>query len=404
MYEYDNKSKFDSIEVTLAMGCRLNCKYCPQKLLLGKYYENNPKRNKIMRFADFKIIIERVKKGGTICFSGMCEAFHNPECAEMIMYAYEQGYKITLLTTLMGADKAALEKLKNVEFDGITLHIPDKQGNSRFDISNEYLECLKYFHEHFEISSYSCHGDIHPEIAQYVDKNIVLSSQMIDRAGNLEMEKHYTPKGEIVCMVGTIGQYGNWTPEVLPDGTVVLCCMDYGMQHVLGNLITMTAEEIINEKEYQKIVEGMKNECSHILCRKCSGAMEIDKTPAYKLKKVMDDYRCDKKNVDDAQRKVAEKICSSEKLCIYGLGKLFWNNFFNQKWNDVLLPNYLCDVNVEYVGKTIEGIQCIGVDELKNIENCLVIVHVADAEPIKAELRQKGITNVISIQEIYNEF
>lgn len=404
MYEYYNKNKFDSIEVTLAMGCRLNCKYCPQKLLISKYYEENPKRNKMMQFQDFKTIIDRVKKGGTICFSGMCEAFHNPECAEMIVYAYEQGYKITLLTTLMGADKEALEKIRHVEFDGITLHIPDKQGNSRFDINEKYLECLKYFHECFKISSYSCHGDVHPEIEQYVDKNIILSSQMIDRAGNLEMETHYAPKGEIVCMVGTIGHYGNWTPEVLPDGTVVLCCMDYGMQHVLGNLITMTAEEIISGKEYQKIIEGMKNEHSCILCRKCSGAMEIQKTPAYRLKKAMDDYRGDKSFADDMQRKLAEKLCSSENLCIYGLGKFFWNNFFNQKWNDVLSPDYLCDANVEYVGKTIEGIQCISVEELKNIENCLVIVHVANAEPVKAELRQKGITNVISIQEIYNKF
>ena len=32
---------------------------------------------------------------------------------------------------------------------------------------------------------------------------------------------------------------------LLPNGDVVLCCMDFGMQHVLGNLKRQSYEEIL---------------------------------------------------------------------------------------------------------------------------------------------------------------
>lgn len=406
MYEYDNNSKLDSVEVTLAMGCRLNCKFCPQGLLLKEYFKDNPKRQSIMSFDDFKTICSKVKNGGTICFSGMCEAFHNPKCTDMILYAYEKGYKVMLLTTLMGVTKEDLNRLKDVKFDGITLHIPDEQGNSKFVITKEYLEVLKMFQENFEISSYSCHGEIHPEVKQYVDKKIAFSNEMMDRAGNLDIDKHFSPKGEIVCMVGTIGNYGNWTPEILPDGTVVLCCMDYGMKHVLGNILSMSVDEILNGNEYKKVLKGMRCEGCDVLCRKCSGAIELKNTPAYKFWTALNEYRenSDTDKISDKQKNLIKQVNNASVVCIYGLGKLFWNNFFNQRWSDIPLPYLLCDSDASYHGKTIKELKCISVNELANLENVLVIVHVSNIDNIKDSLSERGITNIIGIRELYNLF
>lgn len=61
---------------------------------------------------------------------------------------------------------------------------------------------------------------------------------------------------------------------VLPDGTVLLCCMDYGMQHVLGNLKTQTYDEIRNNWEMKKIFQGAQgDESVELLCRKCLSAV-----------------------------------------------------------------------------------------------------------------------------------
>jgi hypothetical protein len=270
-YEYDNANKLNSIEITLAMGCKLDCRYCPQKLLLHNYFKDNVKRSSLMSFDDFKIILNRVKRGGTICFSGMCEPFLNPECGDMILYAYEQGFRIQLFTTLIGLNRENLEKLKGVEFDAITLHIPDEEGNSKFCLTDEYFEIVKLFQENIQISSYSCHGNIHPAVGDLVNPTIECRYTMMNRAGNLEEGLKSSPQGEIVCMVAPEGNYGNWTPEVLPDGTLLLCCMDYGMKHVLGNLIDMEVKEILEGQEYQRVQKGMQNTESDILCRKCSG-------------------------------------------------------------------------------------------------------------------------------------
>jgi hypothetical protein len=50
---------------------------------------------------------------------------------------------------------------------------------------------------------------------------------------------------------------------MLPNGDVSLCCMDYGLKHILGNLYEQDYEEIIPEN----------NQCFE-LCRLCENAVE----------------------------------------------------------------------------------------------------------------------------------
>ena len=99
-----------------------------------------------------------------------------------------------------------------------------------------------------------------------------------DRAGNLENESllgKNVPEGEIVCSL--CGERLNHN-NLLPDGTVLLCDFDYGMQHVLGNLKEQTYEELLLGNEWRKVHAGMKGDTSqNILCRKCSCANVVMK-------------------------------------------------------------------------------------------------------------------------------
>lgn len=402
-YEYDNSEKLDSIEVTLAMGCKLDCHFCPQKLLLKHYFSENPKRSSRMSFDVFKRILEKVKKGGTICFSGMCEPFLNPECDDMIIYAYENGYRVMLLTTLVGFRRESIEKLKNVVFDEVTLHIPDEEGNSKFEVTEEYLENLKLFHENIKVSNYSCHGRIHPLVKDRIDGEKFINNAMHDRSGNLDCGVKYNPKGKIVCMVGTNDGYGNWTPEVLPDGTLVLCCMDYGMKHILGNLLEMSVSEILSGREYLTVQKGMEENSIDILCRKCAGAKEIEQTPAYKFKTVRQEGVQSKK-ISEEQRRILQLFSESKNVCVFGLGKMFWNNFFNHKWNETLGITCFCDNNSELWGREIEGIKCIPPSYLKDLEKLLVITHIAEDSGVRRQLNEMGVENVIGIKELYRAF
>ena len=49
---------------------------------------------------------------------------------------------------------------------------------------------------------------------------------------------------------------------MFPDGTLVVCCQDYGMKHVLGNLLEESWEEIRAGKEFQYFRKGLTADSS----------------------------------------------------------------------------------------------------------------------------------------------
>ena len=65
--------------------------------------------------------------------------------------------------------------------------------------------------------------------------------------------------------------------SILYDGTVILCCMDYLRQAVVGNLNHQTINEIINSQLYQRYilaVEGKIETPPDFICKKCELANE----------------------------------------------------------------------------------------------------------------------------------
>ena len=58
---------------------------------------------------------------------------------------------------------------------------------------------------------------------------------------------------------------------LLPDGTVITCCMDYGMTGVFGNLFEQSYEEVLNSEE-AKMMRRTLDEGESI-CRHCANAI-----------------------------------------------------------------------------------------------------------------------------------
>lgn len=85
------------------------------------------------------------------------------------------------------------------------------------------------------------------------------------------MKKSEFKKGKIIC--NRTKDLNHWV--LLPDGTVVLCCMDFGLKHPLGNLLTDNYDDIIAKKEYQSIISAMSDEKVDIICRKCTSSKEV---------------------------------------------------------------------------------------------------------------------------------
>lgn len=92
-----------------------------------------------------------------------------------------------LYTTLQGATLKDYEKLKNIKYDVVTIHLPDIDGRSTFKITDEYLEVLSKW----ECNNYSCHGTLDPKVKPYMKAGKNFITFMHDRAGNLKNGKHF---------------------------------------------------------------------------------------------------------------------------------------------------------------------------------------------------------------------
>lgn len=248
------------LEITTHVGCPINCTDCPQKLLRSRY-----KGKQDLSFEDYKGAIDKLPQGVRIDFSGMCEPFVNKNCTDMILYAFEKGFPLALYTTLQGATLIDYDRLKEVRYEAFTIHLPDKDGRSHFNITDEYLEVLGLF----DPLAYSCHGEIDDRVRHKL-KNKHLITFMHDRAGNVEGRPHLSigPDTRLWCI--TSGRDMNHN-VLLPDGTVLMCCMDYGMTGVFGNLFYESYEEVINSPKAKAMRRTLEQ--GESICRHCTNAI-----------------------------------------------------------------------------------------------------------------------------------
>ena len=215
-----------------------------------------------MDFDDYKKVIDKVPNHVRIDFSGMCEPFVNSRCADMILYAYQHGNPLALYTTLQGATKEDYEKLKNVKYEVVTIHLPDNENRSTFKITEDYLEVLSLW----ECNNYSCHGTINNQVIPYLKKNKNLITFMHDRAGNVETRPHISIPMDKKITCRNCGRALDHN-VLLPDGTTIMCCMDYGMTEIFGNLFIQDYLEILNSSAANLMRSKMDNE--ECLCRHC---------------------------------------------------------------------------------------------------------------------------------------
>lgn len=247
------------LEITTHIGCPIDCLDCPQALLRSVY-----KGRKTMDFEDFKKAIDKVPRGTRIDFSGMCEPFANKRCSDMILYAFEKGFPLALYTTLQGATLDDWERLKDVQYEVCTIHLPDMDGRSHFKLTDEYYEVLR----RWECSAYSCHGRIDERVLPYIRHCFVIT-YMHDRAGNVEGRPHQSINPDIRLSCATSGRDMNHN-VLLPNGEVITCCMDYGMTGRFGNLFKQSYEEVLMSENACRMRATLNQ--GESICRHCTNA------------------------------------------------------------------------------------------------------------------------------------
>jgi len=256
-------SKMPALEITPKIGCSVSCAYCPQDKLIAAY----GKRSDIFQltFDKFKACLDKVPLNVDIIFSGMCEPFLNQDCSKMILYAHECGHKVGVDTTLVGMSLSDINRLERIPFRYFGVHLPSKEAKERIKVDSNYLALLDKISKSNIKVFYKFHGNsVHPEVKPTIAN--IHWVHLVTRAGNLKIKSRSHPK----LKKGVIGCRRNLCWNVLlPNGDVLLCSSDYGIQHVLGNLLLSDYDSLFHSEEFFKVKKGLGDESIDILCRYC---------------------------------------------------------------------------------------------------------------------------------------
>ncbi len=114
--------------------------------------------------------------------------------------------------------------------------------------------------------------DPHPEVRQVWDKLRKYGGAMHDRAGNVTTTTlnviRKTTQGAIKCGATDILDH----PVLLPDGRLSLCCCDYSLANIVGNLLEKPLTEILRDEPIRSLlhIQRVGQDC---ICRNCSIAV-----------------------------------------------------------------------------------------------------------------------------------
>jgi hypothetical protein len=243
----------------LNTGCVINCVFCPQMTLINSYTGD-----KFLSLENFKIAIDKLPQDIGVIFAGFSEPWLNPACTEMVLYAQSKGHVISIFTTAIGMNKKDVDLIKTIPFAtgidrGFTLHLPDKEGYANHPITKKYIEVLEYIRDsniaHLRVVSMGTLPDVIKDIFP-----LVQGAKMYSRAGNLQKEELLKPRlaslrdmylavdnGEGVISCNSPEGYHHTV--MLPNGDVSVCCQDYELKHIVGNILTQEYVDIIPDKD-----------------------------------------------------------------------------------------------------------------------------------------------------------
>ena len=256
-------------------GCVVDCVFCPQRTLQKSY-----KGERFMTLDNFKKAVDKLPEEVRVTFAGFTEPWLNKECTDMVLYAHEKGHPISIFTTGIGMSIDDIERIKHIPFAGnpngcFTLHLPDQERKAKHPITKRYIEVIQHIGKiQHEIHNFTtmCMGTVHEDVRHVFSTAPVYD--MWSRAGNLVGEMIMKPEllerkaewkmanhGDKQMTCGCLEKmYHN---VMLPNGDVSLCCMDYGLKHILGNLYDQDYEDIVPQN----------NQCFE-LCKLCENAVE----------------------------------------------------------------------------------------------------------------------------------
>jgi hypothetical protein len=245
------------LELSLCAGCRINCPYCPQAILAKAY--SGPS---MMTMEVLDKVLRNVPPGIPVNIAGFAEPYQNPRCSDMIRRISDLGHPLQVYTTAYGMTEKDVDVLLSVPLNNLVLHLPDADGQMNVPYTESHLVALHRLAKKQNVKAV-CYGTL-PESLKGLS-GILVHYSLQSRAGNV------TSVPQVARRMGVLRCYASPYLDnniLLPDGRLVLCCQDYGLRHVLGDLTVQTWREIHSGRPIRELRAAMRE--GPCLCRTCS--------------------------------------------------------------------------------------------------------------------------------------
>jgi hypothetical protein len=235
---FTNQIALNFIDVTTHVGCPCNClKYCPQEVLLSRY-----KGARTFSIQSFQRALASVPESVEISFSGVCEPFTNRNTINLMQYAYDCGHPVSLFSTFYGASPEDIEQLANIPLNRFVLHLWDGEVMN-FQLTQEYMKnvfrAIQVVKAEYSNVMFMKEGAFKSHNRENLVRRLIRESHSVGYCDSLRVPQF----------------------ELLPNGDVQLCCMDFGLEHTLGNLLT---------EDYRAIKDRFNKTKHFSLCERCS--------------------------------------------------------------------------------------------------------------------------------------
>lgn len=268
--------------ITTKIGCPVNCKYCPQDVLIKAYKK---RRNPVMELSmeTFQKMLGRIPKDVIISFTGFVEPFANPKCLDMILYALENGYVVRVFSTLYNVSVEQYRKFKDYpNLKTLDVHLPDSNGNTVFPITEAYRRTLEYVFRNppkYARLWTSCLGvtsAVHEKIRDIVsvDGNpinsvhgLVYDNRLFHGRAKLRCDRDCSRIDNPKAGVGMI----------LPNGDVIGCTQDWELENYIGNILEVSSwNELMCGELRKKFRDALDDPRIDNICTYCELAVETD--------------------------------------------------------------------------------------------------------------------------------
>lgn len=258
--DYWKRTQIPTMEITTNIakgGCVIDCEMCPQRVLVNAY-----KGDRVMTLENFVMAMQKIPREVRITFAGFTEPFLNKHCTDMVVTAHELGHPVSVFTTGVGMRPEDVERLANIPYagdpnGGFVLHLPDQKRYAKHPLNANYIRVVEKFKElEKRIRNFRtmAMGPVHESVSHLFPVSEIPT--FWNRAGNVNKEKLLREISPVVRgMVNvsaptdqprTCGCVEDLYHNVLlPNGEVSLCCMDYDLEHIIGNLWTQDYDDLV---------------------------------------------------------------------------------------------------------------------------------------------------------------